>query len=103
MTEITNLEAPTGYWRTKTVALILGVNEATVRSWVRNQRLPAVKFHGVYLITEETLRDFAAAYQPEHKPWEWVEGVLQEIFPDGIELLSWPDRLKEVFPEGIVL
>ena len=81
------LLAPPGYCRTSTVADDLWVTPGTVQRWIRQQRLRAEKFHGAYLIDADDLRRFRLAYTNTHKPWGWVESVLKDVLPNGLEFL----------------
>lgn len=78
--------APAGFCRVEDVGVAVGVSASTIQRWIRQQRLCARKVHGVWLIPQTELVRFAQKYRSGVWPWAWEEGVLADIFPEGLDL-----------------
>lgn len=56
-------QPPEGYWTTAKTAEYLGVSVKTVRRYIKNHGLPAVKVSHIYLVDIENLRQWIKEHE----------------------------------------
>lgn len=74
----------------------LGKSESTIRRWIREKKLSAIKVDGIWSISEEAIHDQSSDQSPEDSDKQWSSDVSKQLV---IELRSENEYLKERIQE----
>ncbi len=78
------------------VGALMGIDQGTVRGYIRMNKLPAIRIDGHWFVSESDLQTFRATYNPNRKPEKKRPYNLQQADVNTLFTLGkWDDGTAE--------